>query len=104
MLNTGGEAVDLEGFALSDRSGEPRRVAMTHQQLRKLAASANKGKPIENGKKDVEVFDCLDQTALIKLVGAWGIDYMHLAKYDGEWQIAQVIWQSPPRDRGEFLR
>ena len=26
---------------------------------------------------------------------AWGIDYMHLAKYDGTWKI-DILWQEPP--------
>jgi hypothetical protein len=27
----------------------------------------------------------------------WGIDYMHLAKYDGKWKIVNILWQEPPQ-------
>ena len=46
----------------------------------------------------IEIFEVLDQTAAVKLTAFWGIDYMHLAKYDGEWKIVQVLWQSAPMD------
>jgi hypothetical protein len=48
--------------------------------------------------KQVVILDMLDQTASAKLVASWGIDYMHLAKYDGQWKIVNVMWQvaQPP--------
>ncbi|HXG87443.1 MAG TPA: hypothetical protein VNJ02_03825 [Vicinamibacterales bacterium] len=33
---------------------------------------------------------------LIKVTASWGIDYLLIAKYDGRWQIQQIVWQSPP--------
>ena len=45
----------------------------------------------------ITVYDVLDQTATAKLVAEWGIDYMHLAKFDGKWMIVNVLWQSPPK-------
>lgn len=47
--------------------------------------------------KRVEIFDVQDQTASAKLTAWWGTDYLLLAKYDGNWMIRQVLWQSPPR-------
>ncbi len=49
-----------------------------------------------DAKKEVEVFEVLDQTAAAKLIGDWGIDYMHLAKSKGKWMVMQVIWQTHP--------
>ncbi len=46
--------------------------------------------------KDIVIFDVADQTAAAKLTAWWGIDYFHLAKFDGRWMITQVLWQSPP--------
>ena len=46
--------------------------------------------------KQVAVLDVLDQTASAKVVAMWGIDYMHLAKYDGRWQIINILWQAHP--------
>lgn len=46
--------------------------------------------------KEVILYEVLEQTASIKLIAAWGIDYMHLAKYNGKWMIVHVLWQTSP--------
>ena len=46
--------------------------------------------------REVIVGEVNDQTATAKVVAWWGIDYLHLARYDGKWMIVNVIWQSPP--------
>lgn len=46
--------------------------------------------------KEIVVLDVADQTAAAKLTASWGIDYLHLAKFDGKWMITQVLWQAPP--------
>jgi Putative lumazine-binding/Domain of unknown function (DUF4440) len=46
--------------------------------------------------REVMVNEVNDQTATAKVVAWWGIDYLHLARYDGKWMIVNVIWQSPP--------
>ena len=46
--------------------------------------------------KEIAILDIADQTASAKLTAWWGIDYLHLAKFDGRWMITQVLWQSPP--------
>ena len=51
----------------------------------------------ERAPKEIRILDLLDQTASAKLVAHWGIDYFHLAKYDGRWMIVNVLWQTPPR-------
>jgi hypothetical protein len=35
-----------------------------------------------------------------KITAQWGIDYMQLAKFDGQWKILNIVWQShPPSNR-----
>ena len=56
------------------------------------------GKPAPaTAPKQITILDVADQTASAKLTAWWGIDYLHLAKFDGKWMITQVLWQSPPR-------
>ncbi len=50
----------------------------------------------ESAHRKVIVFEVLDKVASVKVEAVWGIDYMHLAKNDGKWQIYNVIWQSWP--------
>ena len=47
--------------------------------------------------KKVEIMDIMNQIAAVKVTAWWGVDYLQLGKYDGQWMIAHVIWQSPPK-------
>jgi len=69
---------------------------MTYPQLINVAKTFNaKGQlNAETAVKQVTILDILDQTASAKLVAVWGVDYMHLAKYDGRWMIVNVLWQT----------
>ena len=74
---------------------------MTFQQLVEVAKNFNKaGRLPKDAPKEVVVFDISDQTASAKLTAVWGIDYIHLAKYDGKWMFVNVLWQTPPK-RGQ---
>jgi len=71
---------------------------MTFTELVNLSKTYNKsGKLPKTAPKEIVVLDVLDQTASVKLTAVWGIDYMHLAKYDGKWMIVNILWQSPPK-------
>jgi hypothetical protein len=52
-----------------------------------------KGIPAD-APKVVIIYEVLDHTASVKVVAWWGIDYMHLAKYDDRWLIVHVLWQT----------
>jgi hypothetical protein len=69
---------------------------MTFDQLVKPTATWNTDGKRDTSIKDVEVFDVLDQTASAKVVAMWGIDYLHLAKYDARWKIINIVWQAHP--------
>ena len=49
--------------------------------------------------KEIILYDVLDHTASAKLIAAWGIDYMHLAKYNNKWMIVHVLWQTLPEHK-----
>ena len=70
---------------------------MTFAQLMTLAASWNKAGTRDTTIKKVEVLDVMDQTAVAKVTASWGIDHMHLAKYDGRWKIINIVWQAHPK-------
>jgi hypothetical protein len=84
------------GFYKKEAGAPYVEVPMTYDQLVRLASRWNKDKKQDISVKEVVVLDVLDQTAAVKLVAAWGIDYMHLAKYDGTWKITQILWQGHP--------
>lgn len=81
-----------------DKEGTYKPYRMTYQELYDLAGRWNKtGRVPKNSKKDIVVYDVADQTAAAKLTAMWGIDYLHLAKFDGKWMITDILWQTPPR-------
>lgn len=70
-------------------------TSMTYAQMVELSKNYNKdGRMPQDAPKEIIIFDVLDQIASVKLVAWWGIDYMHLAKYNGKWKIVNVLWQT----------
>ena len=51
--------------------------------------------------KGIVIYEVLDHTASAKLTAAWGIDYMHLAKYGDKWMIVHVLWQTHPQNEAQ---
>lgn len=47
----------------------------------------------ENPKKEVIILDVYDKTASVKLIADDWIDYMHIVKLNGKWQLVNVLWQ-----------
>ena len=81
-----------------NKEGAYKPYRMTYQELYDLAGRWNKtGRIPKNSKKEIVVYDVADQTASAKLTAMWGIDYLHLAKFDGKWMITDILWQTPPR-------
>ncbi|MCI0339291.1 MAG: nuclear transport factor 2 family protein [Acidobacteria bacterium] len=73
-------------------------ATMSLERLLEIAKNYNKdGKMPKDGPKEIIIHEVMDQTASVKLVAQWGIDYMHLAKFDGKWMIINVLWQSHPK-------
>ncbi len=71
--------------------------AMSYQQAldyaKNVLAKKRFAKP--DAPKTVVVLDVQEQIACAKVVAWWGMDYMLLAKKDGQWMIEQVLWQGP---------
>ena len=84
----------------TEASGDYGESPMTYEQLHALAGTWNRDGRVDpaTALKEVHLYEVLDQTASAKLVADWGIDYMHLAKYDGKWMIVNVLWQSHPTE------
>lgn len=53
--------------------------------------------PKEKQQKDVTILDVFGNTASVKVVASDWIDYMHLAKWNGEWKIVNVLWELKPK-------
>lgn len=47
----------------------------------------------EKPKKEVIILDVYDKVASVKLIADDWIDYMHIVKLNGKWQLVNVLWQ-----------
>ena len=43
---------------------------------------------------DVEILDVYNGLATVKAVSANYVDYLHLAKWDGNWMIVNILWDN----------
>lgn len=49
--------------------------------------------PDKKQKIEVVILDVFKNTASVKTVSPDFVDYLHLAKYNGEWKIVNVLWE-----------
>jgi hypothetical protein len=56
-----------------------------------------KATPADKQVKDVKVLDIFQNAATVRAEMAGWVDYMHLAKVDGEWKIVNVLWATKPK-------
>ena len=93
------------GFQVPKDSSKYQEYPMTFAQLENVARNFNKtGRVKADAPKKIEIFEVLDQTATAKLTAVWGIDYFHLAKYNGKWMIVNVLWQAPPEGHPNYRK
>jgi hypothetical protein len=83
------------GFFVTEK--ETTESTMSFAQFIEHTKTYNKdGHFPPDAPKEVVIYEILDHTASAKLIAAWGIDYMHLAKYGDTWMIVHVLWQTHP--------
>ena len=85
-------------------TGESKLISMGAQQL--VDATAKGGGQhylAEERLNDVEILDVYGDVASVKVTAAEWIDYMHVAKVDGEWKIINVLWDLTPEFKEKFV-
>ena len=83
----------------TDQSGAQRLNNMTAAQLISgTRAGGGKTTPAAERKSEVRILDIFGNAATARVdAGTW-IDYLHLVKAGGRWQIVNVLWEMrPPR-------
>jgi hypothetical protein len=71
---------------------------MTAQQLTEVTSSGV-GRQIaqRDGRQcDVTILDIFHDVATVKVEAITWIDYLHVARIDGEWKIVNVLWAPKP--------
>jgi hypothetical protein len=81
-----------------DPSGAWRLEGMTADEL---AAAAGRGggsrTPEAQRQRDVVILDIFGNAASVRATMSGWVDYMHMARVDGRWQIVNVLWELKPR-------
>lgn len=57
--------------------------------------------PKDKQQKDVSILDVYENAASVKVVASDWIDYLHMAKFNGQWVIVNVLWELKPQKKAE---
>ena len=60
-------------------------------------AGGGKQTPVAERHKDVTILDIYQNAASAKIYASGWVDYLHLAKWNGQWKIVNVLWELHPR-------
>jgi len=52
--------------------------------------------PKEKQQKDVTILDRFQNVAMVKVVAGEWVDYLQVAKFNGQWKIVNVLWELKP--------
>jgi hypothetical protein len=56
--------------------------------------------PQDRQLKEVTILDHYNNAAVVKIVASDWIDYLEVAKFNGEWKIINVLWELKPKASG----
>lgn len=90
---------ELAKRIVGDPAGpESRLQNMSAQQLIDATAGGGAARIPDDAKKsDVSILDIYHNIASVRIdAGVW-IDYLHVARWNGEWKIVNVLWEMAPR-------
>jgi len=54
--------------------------------------------PAQRQQADVSILDIYQGAASAKVIAGDWVDYLHLARWNGRWQIVNVLWELKPRE------
>jgi hypothetical protein len=61
--------------------------------------------PQDRQLKEVTILDRYNNAAVVKIVASDWIDYLQVAKFNGDWKIVNVLWELKPKpETAETLR
>jgi hypothetical protein len=67
------------------------------QLINATARGGGRNTPAERRTREVKILDIYETVASVRATMSGWIDYMHLARIDGRWQIVNVLWENHPR-------
>jgi hypothetical protein len=52
--------------------------------------------PVQQQHKDVTILDVYENAASVRIYASGWVDYLHMAKWNGEWKIVNVLFELHP--------
>jgi hypothetical protein len=82
-----------------DKTGQSRLGQMGAMTLvNNTRAGGGTQTPVERRREDFRVLDIYRDNAVAKIVASDWIDYLELARWNGQWKIVNVLWALTPKD------
>lgn len=53
--------------------------------------------PKDEQLKEITILDRFNNAAVVKIVASGWIDYLEVAKFNGQWKIINVLWELKPK-------
>ena len=57
------------------------------------------GKNDTRRQKDVTILDVYENAAMVKVVASDWVDYLQMARWNGQWKIVNVLWELKPEEK-----
>ena len=77
------------------------RSQFSHMGAMALVQGTRKGggsqTPKDKQMKEVTILDRFQNAAVVKIVASDWVDYLSVAKFNGEWKIINVLWEWKPK-------
>jgi hypothetical protein len=84
----------------SDSAGRSHLIQMSAMTLIQGTRGGG-GSRIPAGERNdaVQILDIFGGAASVRVRAATWVDYMHMARYNGQWRILNVLWENDPPKR-----
>jgi hypothetical protein len=69
--------------------------------VQRTREGGGKKTPPDRQLKEVTILDRYNNAAVVKIVASDWIDYLEVAKFNGDWKIINVLWESKPKANGQ---
>lgn len=84
----------------SDSAGRSRLIQMSAMTLVQSTRMGGGSRiPAAQRSDSVKILDIFGGAASVRVRAATWVDYMHMARYNGQWRILNVLWENEPPKR-----
>jgi hypothetical protein len=60
-------------------------------------AGGGRSVPAAQHRDDVRILDIFHNAASVRIDAGLWVDYLHVARWNGDWKIVNVLWEVPPQ-------